>query len=439
MLFLLAWSWASSASAQECREDERGCFESTAAWEFRDDAFDAVMLDTGWVPPSGPIQLRFGLVIAGSTAVDQSGTMRYGWPDAMTHVITGIPGTGRLAIDYGVEITARLKFDIEVAGIRYRWEGDIPVPGIPEDLRMANETMFDPFAFAAPLPSVSDTTDEVEVFRYDALGGIIPVPGVGGGINVVLVGELEAEYATVRLVVADAPPILGEGGMTLITPPAYGPALDSISHPEGTLHYRGQIVIRPSLYLSFAGTRETFPIVEIPVPILDRDADAIFGDETTHVPLPDITTDASIDFGLVSAGVRHERYVTITNEGEMELVVSELVAGGDFASVRTSATVPPRSTARAAIGFYSLTPGPHASVLRLETNDPDEPAIEIALSAMIEGTEFPPSDAGMRPDAGPPLAGTGAIDDGGCGCRTGEPSALALVLLLLIPAFRRRL
>jgi MYXO-CTERM domain-containing protein len=304
---------------------------------------------------------------------------------------------------------------------------------------MANETMFDPFAFAAPLPAVRDTTDEVEVFRYDALGGIIPVPGVGGGINVVLVGELEAEYSTVRIVVADAPLILGEAGMTLITPPTYGPALDSISHPEGNLHYRGQIVIRPSLYLSFAGTRETFPIAEIPVPILDRDAEAIFGDETTHVPLPDIRTDAAIDFGLVSAGVRHEQYLTLANDGEMELVVSELVAEGDFAAVRPTVTVPPRSTARVAIGFYSLTPGPHASVLRLETNDPDAPSLEVALHAMIEGTEFPPSDAGVRPDAGPPLAGLGPIDDGGCGCRTGEPSALALLLFLLIPVFRRRL
>jgi hypothetical protein len=442
-LVLLLWALGvSSAEAQECADGERGCFEAIESWSFREAAFDDVMLDTGWIPASSPIQLRFGVAIGGSTEIDQSGALRFSWPDAMSETITGVPGTGRIAINYGIEIIARLRFDIEVAGIRYRWEGDIPIPSIPEDLRMAGETVFDPFAFApAARPAISDTTDEIEVIRYDALGGLISIPGVGGGINVVVVGELEAEYATLRLVVADAPPILGEGAMTLITPAAeFGPALDSISHPEGTLHHRGQVILRPALYLSFAGTRETFPIVEIPIPIVDADADVIFGDRTTHVPLPDIETESAIDFGLVAAGVRNERLLTVTNSGEAELVLSELVAGGDFASVRPTLNVPPHSTARVAIGFYSLTGGPHESVLRLETNDPDEPTIEISLTALIEGTEFPPTDGGIvtRPDAGP--TSSGPLDEGGCGCDAGAgTNALAFALLLLIPVFRRRL
>jgi hypothetical protein len=365
------------------------------------------------------------------------------WPDGIEVEVPGEPGTGRLSINYGVELTVSLRFDVTLAGVRYRWEGDIPVPSIPEDLRMAAVGPFDPFLLP---PSerpfgVTDTTDRVAVVMYDALGGFIPVPGVGGGLAVTVQGELAARYQTEQVVVSSADPILMEGLATLLRAMDgdFGPRVDVVVHPEGTLEWEGTLRVVPELYLSFAGTRRDYPLVEIPIPFVDREANVIFEDVTQTVPLPDISvTPNPIELGPVAASARDEQLLTVANEGDAPLEVTFLSPGAPFAVGSAMAIIPPRATGSLRVWFEPDAAGDVTDVLVLETNDPDEPTVEVTLSGTA--TAAPASDAGGPADGG---TAAGPSDDGGCGChivrdRPGIPLGVAGIGLAVVVTARRR-
>lgn len=435
---------AALPASSECPPDHVGCYVGLGDWLFRDALFDDVMLDTGWVPAGSPIQLRFGIAIGGATEVEMGGSIVTSWPAPLLVMIPGRPGTGRLSINYGLEIVAQLRFDVTVAGVRYRWEGDIPVPYIPEDLRMAGQTIFDPFVLPPSMPrpiEVLDTTDRVQVFRYDALGGLIPIPGVGGGFDLLVQGELHARYHTDRIAVADGSPITEEGGSTVVHPDPgatdFGGAKDVTAHPEGTLAYEGTIWLLPSLYLTFAGTRREFPLAEIPVPVADLASNVVFDDATVHVPLPDIrVSPMAVDMGSVRLGATAEQYVMVHNDGEALLNVTVGDPAAPFSAGEPSLLVPAASAVRLALRFSPDAPGPATAMLPLSTNDPDEPLVVLRLSGVGVGDA---ADAGPGVlDAGP----TGPADEGGCGCRVGRgqrwPGALLLVMVASIAALRRR-
>jgi len=424
---------------------------TTAEWRYRNAAFDDVMIDTGWQPPGAPIQLRFQLSFGGSAEVDMDGDVVTEWPAPLTVSVPGREGTGRLAINYGLELAIQLRFDIDVAGIRYRWEGDIPVPGIPEDLRAAAEGFFDPYLMPpSERPfAVMDTTDRVEVVRYDALGGIIPVPGVGGGIAVTVQGDLAVAYQTLQVVVSDASPITMEDAFTIASPDPgevmYGAAKDLLVHPEGVLNFNATINVAPILYLSFAGTRRDFPLVEIPITVADELVDVIFDDHATHVPLPDIRmSGTSYDLGEVPVGGSSERTLTIDNVGEAPLDVVLRMPATPFGVDEMAMTLAPGSMDSFTVSFSPEMGGGASGVLILETNDPDESTVAIRLTGT--GLEMMTDDAGMpMEDAGVPMADAGlmppAVDDGGCGCRTAPsgrdvPGWIALGVLVLV--IRRR-
>src|SRR5690606_17278454 len=130
-----------------------------------------------------------------STEVDMAGTATTWWPSSLSVAVPGRPGSGRFAIDYGLEILARARVDVAVGGIRYREEFDIPMPvGIPRDLPVAAETRFDPCVLpgAGPRPITAwDDTDRVRVVEIDVTDSLIPIPGVGGGFAFDAVASLE--------------------------------------------------------------------------------------------------------------------------------------------------------------------------------------------------------------------------------------------------------
>jgi len=192
----------------DCPPDHVGCHRADVDFHHRDALFDDVMLDSGWVPAGSPLQVRFAVFLGGSTEVDLGGTAVTSWPPALDVAVPGRPGTGRLAMNYGLEIIARVRFDVTVAGARYTWEGDIPIPGgIPRDLRLADELIFDPFVLPPSEPRpvlIWDDTDVVTVLNVDITDSLIPIPGIGGGFLVDAVGSLEGAYQTDRIEVSDA-------------------------------------------------------------------------------------------------------------------------------------------------------------------------------------------------------------------------------------------
>lgn len=447
---------AQSNEFDGCLGGLAACPSADVDWQYRDALFGDVMLDTGWIPSSAPIQLRLALLIGGSTEIDMGGRLDFGWPVFFEESLPGIdlsvvgrPMTGRLAINYGIELIARLRFDIEVAGVHYRWEGNIPIPGgIPRDLRLASETAFDPLllpgAMGRPV-HVSDTTERIRVVTYDALGGFIPIPGIGGGVALDLEGSLAASYATDRIAIDDSLPIESEAAHTALLPgeEGFGPALDLATHPEGTVHYDGAITLYPTLFIEIAGRHVDFTVAEIPVRIVDSDTNAVFDAATTHVPLPDVSVSTErVGLGEVSIGDSVSHTIEIGNDGEAVLEVTSVVEEASFDALPATLLVPPNTIARLAVIFAPRSDGVEEGTLLLVTNDPDEAIVSIELTG--EGVEdpLPVADAGV--DAGSePSPGGVAVMDGGCGCSMDGrfPRGLLCVVAAgaLLASLRRRL
>ncbi len=438
----------SVARAQDCPPDAVGCHTADVDFEHRDALFDDVMFDTGWVPGGAPLQVRFALFLGGSTQVNMGGNSVTSWPPPLDEAVLGRPGTGRLAINYGLEVIARIRFDVRVAGVRYNWEGDIPIPGgIPSDLRMADEMMFDPFLLPpdATPALVMDDTGAVRVVNYDITDSLIPIPGISGGFLLTATAGLEASYVTNRIVVNDAVDTINMEGASVVVradpdAPGLGAAKDLRITPEGTVTYTGTITLAPSLYVSIAGRRFDLPLVDLPIPIGPFDSNTDFNTAEVHVPLPDIRVDpTSLDFEPTTVGGSSQLLLTVYNDGEAALDVSVREPAAPFRAGETALNIPPSSSARLAIDFEPFTGGARNAVLFLASNDPDEPLVTIQLNGTGLGGV---ADAGVSADGGE----GGSPTDGGCSCRLSgsrpAPKGLALLGLgllgLLFSRARRR-
>jgi len=415
-------------------------------WLHRDALFDDVDFDTGWVPAGSPLQLRFMFSLGGSTEIAMGGTSVTSWPPPLAETVPGRPDTGSFSVNYGYEVHVLMRFDVSVAGIRYAWMSEIPVPFIPADLRVADEALFTPYILPPTDPRpilVHDTTERVTLLTV-GLGSIISIPGIDGGLAVDVQAGLDGFWQTDRLVVRDALPILEETGSTVMGPGTttlgFGAAKDVYVHPEGTLHYTGTLSFFPNLFISVVGVDFRFDLAEIPVELVDLDSNVIFDDATSHVPLPDIeVTPQEIDFGEVASGDRLERLVRVRNAGEAPLEVSIAPPDPPFDISVTTLSVPPSSAVSFTVGFAPVEGMDYAETMLVGSNDPDDGLVLIRLS----GTGLPPPpepDAGLL-DAGFD-AGTGATNAGGCGCRVGAerstPSLWALGAFLGLALLLRR-
>ncbi len=417
------------------------------SFSHREVLFDAIDLDSGWVPGSSPLQVRFAVRLAGETQVDLAGDLVSTWPDAITATAEGRTEGGRLAIDYGLELVARIRFDLE--GVR--WEGDIPIPGgIPRDLRTAAETRFDPWVLpgAEPRPiEAYDETGSVRVLNV-GLGSIIPVPGVDGGFEVSVAASLRGSYASERLVVTALPTEGGEdaiemtlGSLRWLAPEGgWGPGFDASMRPEGTVRWEAGVVLRPALFVEVLGSRFDLPIAEIPIEALDLTNETAFETASARVPLPDLRVEPGtrIVFGSVDVGRASRATITLHNDGEAPLDLTVLAPAAPFAVEGGTFSMPPRSRLSLPVRFEPTVDGARSAMIVLFSNDPDGCTTPILLDGVGVGVEEPDagSDAAVVADAG--LEGTPGTP-GGCDCRSaGGASGAWPVGIAWLALLRRR-
>ncbi len=441
-------AWASAQAT--CPPEVVGCHAEDADWAYAASLFDTVDFDTGWVPSSSPIQLRFTFHLAGATEVDVGGTPTTSWPAPLEQRVPGREGTGYLSSDYGLEIRLYFRFSVTVAGVSYRFEDEIDIPYIPMDFRAFGETGWDPWLFPPAEPAqVSDRTEPITLVDV-GLGSIVPIPGVGGGLRVDSDLQLDTSYQTLRIVLdeGDSADITMNDGFSILPPTGstanYGAFRDVPVHPEGVLDYVLSLNFVPTLYLEILTSTFTFPVATLPVQLADLMEDVVFDDVVVHVPLPDVDIrPRMVEFGDVLVGETATELLTIENAGEAELEVLFDPAPSPFRAPTELVTVPPMSSRRVEVHFEPTEAGPVGGMLLAATNDPDTPTVLIQLRG--NGEEAPMPDAGMAPDmfvaedAGTP----GGLAGGSCGCRTagsrgpGAPLAFAGLLVGLV-AWRRR-
>jgi hypothetical protein len=439
----------SRAQGPDCPLDRVGCYVGPVAFRFREGFLDAFRYDTGWVPPDAPLQVRFAISLGGETEVDLAGSALAFWPRPLEVAVPGMPSGGRFSIDYGVQILASARFDVEVAGIRYAWEGDIPLGSVPRDLRTADERRFDSMLLPPQVPrpvELSDSTERIRVLETD-VAGLIGISGVGGGFALEVEARLGAAYATDRIEIRDAvEPIRIEAASTVVRPgfgeAAWGAGRNVVIGPVGQLDYDGLITLYPSFFVEILGRRFDAPVAAIEVPVVMLRREVRFDPVAVHVPLPDARiAPRDVDFGAVEVGRVVSALLEIRSEGEAELAVTPRRTGSPFEVMTTSLSIPPRTTRRLEVTFAPDAPGTASAMLFLETNDPDQPLVVVRLV----GSAFDRSllDAGVRGDGGGgPDAGTG----GGCACRAAASGsdapastmACAAAVALALRARRRR-
>ncbi len=448
---------ATSAQAQDCPPDAVGCHRADIDFEHLDMRLPSVSLDSGWVPASSPIQVRFAIFFMGETEVTLGGTLATYWPFGLSMATPGRPLEGTLRMAWGLEIVARMRFSAEIAGTRYEWEGDIPF--VPfRDLRLANEVMFDPFVLPGAMPrpvSVRDTTERIDVFSV-GLSSIIgtSIPGLDGGFGVSLTGDLTTSYQTDRILIDDARgPIDREGAVVQYWPPAggFGASEDVTVRPEGTITYEGDIVARPNVFVELLGRRFELLGIDVPIPIVRTSTATMFDPATVHVPLPDVLVmPTNIDVGTLVVGDVGDGTLTIRNRGEAELTVDVEPLPDTLMTSSRSLRIPPSSEATLGVMVAPAMAGMLSETITLRTNDPDEPTVRIPVTAEALVIDAGPGDAGGRDamvvrgdDAGVDAGGRpSGLAGGACGCsapgRGREPRAVLVLALLAMAAWRRR-
>jgi len=99
----------------------------------------------------------------------------------------------------------------------------------------------------------------------------------------------------------------------------------------------------------------------------------------------------SHDFGDVELGTSRTVIVTISNIGSGDLTVSSIALETDFAitsAPAASIVIEPNETVDVEITYTPSVVGYNLAVLKITSDDPDEPVVEIQLSAV--GIEIPP-------------------------------------------------
>jgi glucose/arabinose dehydrogenase len=100
---------------------------------------------------------------------------------------------------------------------------------------------------------------------------------------------------------------------------------------------------------------------------------------------------ASVNFGFVLLGASEERAISITNSGQVDLVVSVSISGdADLAvAVGPASPVPPGGSTIVVVRFAPLLAGPASAMLTIASNDPGTPVV--SLDVLGEGvTQLPP-------------------------------------------------
>lgn len=460
ILRALPWALAASVSlatltarAQtgECGEGFVGCASAPIAFRHRVGLPIEVDLDTGWVPAGLPVQARFRAALVGGTQVAMNGQLVAGWPTPMALQVAGDPGGGSLSLDYGVQLAARVRLNLDTGVGDARWEGAIPyVPMV--DFRATSTTTFDPWAWS-PAVSVRGSTARQRVADIRLTDALVRIPGISGGFTIDIAAEIQATWQTQRITFGlDADPITAAMPRTQGSFSA-GPFAEYSPRVEGEFVHTGTLHVYPSLYVSLLGRRWNLQIADIPIPLGPFRAGVTTDPSLAHLGLPDIAPSVdALDFGEVAVGERVERVLPINNTGEGTGRIVSVEGFGPFDAPTRMGTLPPRSRAMLVITFAPANTGLTEGEVVVNTSDPDSPRLRVrvrgvglpgAMRTDAGGAEdvSVADDASSAEDAG--VTGVTAEDHGGCGCRTpraprGPNATIAMLVGLSIALQRKR-
>lgn len=435
--------------------------------------------------PDDPLDVRFYLKFPASTHVHMEGSLQTTWPDALIVAVPGARATGDLDFDFELKAGGFFHYGFSVFGDDFgNGDNGQAIPGIPDIMYGTNgKTVFDPYAFDAPVVAKGESP-KITLFQIPLSDLILDVPGVSAGIELDAAIEVDVTYQSKQLVVKAIPDQLKPVDAVITTSNGkvqddwqQGAWAEYLVHPEGTTTLTPGVHLEPSLYIeaSLLGASKKFsiPVYDYEYKIPSTETDWTFDDQHVHVPLPDIRPPAAkpeLDAPVVAGGF-DVLAVDVTNAGEAALHIDSELNDGTFQVIDPHTDIDAGKKAAIGVRFFPKKEGDYHAVLRLLSNDPDTPELDVALDATsTPDTSMPytdppptppttdPGDAGggtqtggsggsksstKKPkNASSPLTESG--DDGGCGCRVAgddapsAPALLGLSALALALTARRR-
>lgn len=421
---------------------------SDVHYEYRKEICDfGTVWDTGWVPSGGDIQIRVTLRIDCEFAAMLDGEGVMVWPPSMQLYFLGDRRGGRFTESIGIFFEARIRWDLDVGG-----SGEAPIPFVPRvDLGCLDRRVdFTPFLLsgnpsrpariACALPRV--TLFEDNVLRWvgipDLVRGIVKID-MGVNVNSYFQGNrIEVDEHDQR--------ITEEYGRAYVYPRT-SPAMEMTARYVADLSHQIIVTFYPEIRFEVGFCplcfTYTIDIVDIPVRIPESTDQWVFNPSTMAFEFPDIDVQDLLDFGRTMVDRPRLLRLEVQNVGLQRLFARPRTAlpFGVDETVTLDIDAPGRDDM-----VVSFDPGGGvgraAGVLRLQTNDPDEPWVDVRLIGEATTEYVPEPDAGCEGDACPD-EGHGYFDAGpGCGCAVpgGRPVAglAALAVFLCAIAFRRR-
>lgn len=412
---------AQDAHAQGAELDR--CASSDADLAFAGNDFVELSGDTGWFPSGFVAQLRLTARVAGHTNVATGYTATACWDKDMQAGLAGKAGSGYLDVAYGAELALYGRIHTSVLGYDINWEGQIPIPWIPEDLLIAGAGAFDPRLDTGGV-YVSDSTDPVTVLSTDVISQFISLGGISGGLYVSVQGDMTSTYRAKKVNFAGGS-VDAVADLIDIAQPSGG-FKSNLSLPvgiDGTVKYQPRLTFAAGLDVKIFGIRVVdWQLASVPMslPPMERAVKLTGAPATVLLPeLDGIGDGARMDFESASTQFLH---IKNTGEGKLELAPIEVPAGVQIAAVTLEGK--DESDLRVTVSEGALASG--SATLKFATNDPDRPLVSIELGMHVGGT-----DPGTPPEIAPP-------DDGGCSAGSGHGAGVLLLVLALAFTTRRR-
>jgi MYXO-CTERM domain-containing protein len=437
-----------------CPTGALGCASSPIEFRRREGLPVELDVDTGWVPASAPVQVRFRAALVGHTEVRAGGTLVASWPRAFeVRTPPGAPGSGVLASDYGLVFSTRVRLHLDVGGSFRDWEGAVPfVPQV--DFRATGRGNFDPWAFERV--SVRGMTARQRIADVPLTDALIPIPGISGGLTFEATAALETGYRSTRISFPSPADAITATVDRVMVPFGGGPVAELLPRLEGVVDQRIDLTITPALYVSLLGRRWTLPVVDIPLPLPTPTRPWLFDPQRVSLDLPDLAPIMGVlDFGDVPVGETAARTIQLDNRGGLPLSLARStdLDSAPFAWSDARIEIPARGFRAVEMRFAPTREGGFDTRVPLLTGDPDSPTVYVTargrgvIARAIDAGADATIDASLPRDAATDarIADGGPIavrQEGGCGCAIPgaprAPSPTAWSALALLAAWRRR-
>lgn len=385
------------------------------------------VMDSGWLPNGGMVQIRLQLSIDEDASVSGNGTSSVSWdtniPEDVHLTAQGIGNTGLFSINGIMDMIVSVRFDIGA----FNWEGNF----IEQEVPLTGDAQFTPLTWNVPV--VTDVIgDGSEIIDYSQSLLSILTGTLSGEVRPNCTATLTENYMSTssgdRLDV-------NTSSLEFYTPVGNASLEVPMTH-YSTIHSECAVQFIPALTISgpIIGSK-SLQITQIDLPILEQTTQLTIAPARLDFDLPSLSVDStSVTFEPSDAGNSSNAELVLSNigyatlDGTAELIDSSgtfSLFGGDF-------NLNAGGSSSLVLAFEGADSNQYYEAeLVLHSNDPAQPTLTIPISATTNPA------AGEEPSGETDGFTNSEGIEQSKGCRTVDPTSMWLMTVALLGMRRR--